>query len=69
MQSFTLDKETTQYRPMIAVCCICNKQRTGVDTWEPLDIAEDSDESFTHGFCPECIKQHYPNISNKMDKT
>ncbi len=68
MESLTLSKETTLHPPMIAVCCICNKQRTGVYTWEPLDVSGDSEEIFTHGFCPDCIRQHYPKISNKIDK-
>ena len=69
MESLTLNKETALYPALISVCCVCNRQRTGSDTWEPLDTSEASDEIFTHGFCPDCIRQHYPKISNKMDKT
>ena len=69
MQSFLLTSESTQQRPLISVCCICQRQRTSIDTWEPLDISEDNREmNLTHGFCPDCIREHFPNVSYKLDK-
>lgn len=66
MQSYLVISEKVQHRPMISVCCICQRQRTSVDTWEPLDICRNSEENenFTHGFCPDCIREYYPKISN-----
>lgn len=71
MQSFLLSsEENTQQQPLISVCCICNRQRTSIDTWEPLNLTNGSEEpqNLTHGFCPDCIREHYPQASYKLDE-
>lgn len=69
MESLLLSIERTQHLPMISVCCICQRHRTPVDTWEPLDLSKDGEEFvITHGFCPDCIREHYPKASHKLEK-
>lgn len=69
MQSYVLAGENTQQRPLISVCCICKRQRTSIDTWTLLDISEyDGEVDFSHGFCPDCIREHYPHVSYILDK-
>lgn len=68
MHNYSLNRKKEQQQPMIPVCCICNKQRTSVDTWEQVDISQYSEETITHGFCPDCIREHYPKISEKIDE-
>lgn len=68
MESFLFTSERTEERPLISVCCICQRQQTSVDTWEPFDISEDNSEiDMTHGFCPDCIREHYPRVSHKLE--
>jgi hypothetical protein len=64
MQSFLPTRENTQQQPLISVCCICQRQRTSLDTWEPVVISDDNREiNLTHVFCPSCIQEHFPDIS------
>lgn len=68
MQSFLFTSKRTQRRSMISVCCICRRQRTSPDTWVPFDMCKDnSNAEFTHGFCPDCIREHYPHLSDMLD--
>lgn len=68
MQSLLLlGSEEIRQEQLITVCCICQRHRTSMDTWEPLTITEDIEAYITHGFCPDCIKEYYPKISEKLD--
>lgn len=69
MQGLLLNSGITEPRPLISVCCICQRHRTSIDTWEPFDDPEDTAElDLTHGFCPDCIREHYPKVSTKLHK-
>ena len=55
------EREIRVIRGLLPVCGFCKKIRTENDTWQPMEtyIAERSEASFTHTFCPECGRQHY----------
>ena len=44
----------------LPICAHCKKIRDG-EAWRPVEevISSRSDAKFTHGFCPECMAQHY----------
>ena len=44
----------------LSICSHCKKIRVG-DAWKPVEevISSRSEAKFTHGLCPECMKQHY----------
>lgn len=52
----------------LPICSHCKKVRTAstadrsVESWEPIDSYFTSREGvlFTHGVCPECMSEHYP---------
>jgi K+-sensing histidine kinase KdpD len=49
---------------MLPVCCICKKIRTDKGDWEQIEkyITEHSEAEFSHGLCPECAHERYPDL-------
>ena len=46
-------------RGLIPMCAYCKKIRSDKGYWQQLEefLTEHSEADFTHGFCPECLKQ------------
>src|SRR5512139_1857683 len=46
-------------RGLIPICASCKKIRSDKGYWQQLEefLTEHSEADFTHGFCPECLKQ------------
>ena len=44
---------------LIPICASCKKIRSDKGYWQQLEefLTEHSEADFTHGFCPECLKQ------------
>jgi hypothetical protein len=53
---------------LIPICSFCNKIRTD-EIWE-MDIKHPdyTVHEYTHGCCPECIKEHYPAYAEAILK-
>jgi hypothetical protein len=49
---------------LLPICMYCHKIRTDKQSWQQIElyISEHSDATFTHGLCPECAKQHFPDL-------
>ena len=54
-------REIRVLRGLLPVCALCKRIRTEDEAWQQIEsyIAERSEASFTHTYCPECAKQHY----------
>jgi phosphoserine phosphatase RsbU/P len=52
-----LQQEMRQLEGLLSMCMLCKKIREGED-WIPVDhyVSTRTASSFTHGFCPECLK-------------
>lgn len=50
---------------IISICMHCRKIRNGQESWEHLEkyISEHTDACFSHGVCPECLEEHYPEAA------
>lgn len=50
-------------RGLLPICASCKKIRNDEGYWEQVEtyIRRFSDAEFTHGICPECMKQLYPD--------
>jgi len=50
---------------MLPICAHCKKVRDDQGYWTQIEeyIREKSDAQFTHGICPECIKEHYGEMA------
>lgn len=46
---------------ILPICCSCKKIRDDKGDWNHIElyIQEHSEAAFTHGFCPECLKELY----------
>ena len=47
---------------LLPICASCKKIRNDTGYWEQVEgyIMHHSNASFTHGFCPDCVKKLYP---------
>jgi response regulator RpfG family c-di-GMP phosphodiesterase len=52
---------------IIPICMHCKSIRADNASWERLEsyISEHTDALFSHGVCPSCMAQHYPEIVQK----
>jgi hypothetical protein len=57
----TLAREVKALRGLLPICSFCKKIRIKNGTWvaieEYLDVH--SEAELTHGFCPDCMREHY----------
>jgi DNA-binding NtrC family response regulator len=57
---------------LIPICSSCKKIRDDNGYWNKLEkyLQEHSDATLSHGLCPDCMKNLYPEYNNKkMDDT
>jgi sigma-B regulation protein RsbU (phosphoserine phosphatase) len=54
---------------IIPICSFCKKIRDDQGYWSQVEayLSLHSDARFSHGFCPECMGRHFPEIENKID--
>jgi PAS domain S-box-containing protein len=52
-------------RGIIPICASCKKIRDDKGYWNELEnyIREHSEADFSHGICPECVKELYPELA------
>jgi len=50
---------------LLPICSFCNKVRFNYDSWETVaaPVLRHLHDKVTHGVCPNCIKEHYPDLS------
>ena len=49
---------------LLPICAFCKSIRTGAGNWETLEtyISKRTEAQFSHGFCPTCGEEHYPDV-------
>lgn len=63
--------ETIRYlKSFLVICSSCKRVREGEENWQPLDtyIRTHTSTQFSHGLCPECIRDLYPELSENVLK-
>ena len=52
---------------LLPICAWCKKIRTDKGYWQQLEsfLKEYSEAEFSHGICPDCIKEKYPGFSEE----
>lgn len=57
-----------QLEGVIPICMHCKSIRNDSDSWQQLEtyISDHTDALFSHGICPTCIKEHYPDFTKNM---
>ncbi|RJX32943.1 MAG: hybrid sensor histidine kinase/response regulator [Desulfurivibrio sp.] len=63
-------KEIRTLRGLIPVCSWCRKVHSHKGYWEKVEkfIEEQTDASFTHGICPDCLARNEPEIFRQLEK-
>jgi len=64
----TAIREIDLLKGIIPICCHCKKIRDDQGYWQQVEqyFKSRSEAKFSHGICPDCIKEHYPEL--KLDK-
>lgn len=60
-------KRVKSLEGLLPICSICKKIRVN-EKWVPVEqyIGERSDADFSHGLCPDCLREHYrPVLTEK----
>lgn len=54
---------------MLPICARCKKIRKDDGYWEQIEqyISTHSDATFSHGLCPECMRELYPGMYSKIE--
>jgi PAS domain S-box-containing protein len=49
---------------ILPLCSYCKRIRVGEDQWEQVDVylQKHSEADVSHGICPECMKEHHPDL-------
>jgi len=60
--------EVKTLRGIIPICMICKRIRNDKGYWEQVEvyIHRHSEANFSHGVCPECMKERHPRVYEKM---
>ena len=55
---------------LLPICCSCKKIRDDSGSWTAIEgyISEHSEAEFSHGLCPDCNQELYPEIYNRLVK-
>ena len=63
-------KEVKTLSGLIPICSHCKKVRDDTGYWDQVEsyIAKHSNVDFSHGICPDCMRQYYPEMYAKMKK-
>lgn len=63
--------EIRSLRGILPLCSFCKKIRDDKGYWEQVDvyIRKHSEADISHGICPECMKEHYPEQYAAMQRS
>jgi GAF domain-containing protein len=55
-------------RGLLPMCAHCNKIRNDTGFWTRVElyISEHTDVQFSHGLCPDCIRELYPDSADRI---
>ena len=62
--------EIKTLRGIIPICSNCKQIRDDEGIWGQIEtyISEHSEAEFTHGYCPKCVKELYPDMHGRIMK-
>jgi K+-sensing histidine kinase KdpD len=66
-QTRELAKEVKLLEGILPICCFCKRIRDEKDEWQQLEsyIAQRTAADFSHGYCPECVVEHFGDYLEK----
>ena len=56
---------------LVPICANCKKIRNDQGYWKQLEtyISSHSEATFTHGYCPDCIRKLFPELDDSVSET
>jgi hypothetical protein len=59
--------ELVELRGLLPICARCKRVRDQAQTWHSVEryLSKRLDVDFTHGLCPECLAELYPQFADK----
>ena len=66
----SLRSEVKLLQGLLPICASCKKIKDDEGYWKEVEsyISDRSDAKFSHSICPECLRELYPEIAQKMDE-
>jgi hypothetical protein len=60
--------EVETLRGLLPICACCKKIRDDKGYWNHIEayLRKHAHAEFTHTLCPDCVKQYYPDLWEKM---
>jgi GAF domain-containing protein len=54
---------------LIPICAHCRQVRDDKNYWSSLErfVAAHTGSRFTHGICPSCVHEHFPELADEVD--
>lgn len=64
-------QEVKKLSGLLPICASCKQIRDDKGSWHPIEnyIADHSEADFSHGVCPTCAHELYPELFDDEDKT
>jgi hypothetical protein len=55
---------------LLPICAHCKKIREDDDSWVSIEkyISDHSEAEFSHGLCPDCVKELYPQYASRLSE-
>jgi len=55
---------------LLPICASCKNIRDNEGNWKQLEtyIKQHSEADFSHGMCPHCLQEHYPNLQQRLNR-
>lgn len=68
-QHRALRDEVVMLERILPICSFCKKIRDQEESWQPLEryLRAHADLTFSHSFCPDCARKHFPDYFDKDD--
>jgi len=65
-----IPRETKVLEGILPICGFCKKIRDDKDHWVEIEsyISAHSEAEFSHGVCPNCMEEQYPEVSKLIDR-
>lgn len=53
---------------LLPICMHCHKIRDDGEAWHGLEqyVEQHSAATFSHSLCPDCLKEHYPEVADEV---
>jgi hypothetical protein len=67
IQTRKLSRQVSLLEGLLPICSYCKRIRDQKDQWQVMEkyIMDRSVATFTHGICPDCLREYYGNVSMK----